>query len=125
MQKPTISQRVGPSALHQAPGSYHDSSPAPLVGTQHCLKPIVIPQRSPAVLKYLSLNTPIPVGVTQAHTIPQVQHLPITQYTHLGMCLYGIVVPQGMVIHPQVYLGLIQLTHLTLMTHNHLMPSPR
>ena len=75
-------------------------SPVPLVGTQPCLKPIIIPHRSLAVLKDLSLNTPIQVGETLAHTIPQVQHLPITQYTHLGiMCLQGIVVPQGMVIH--------------------------
>ena len=121
-----MSQRLGPSPLHQAPGSYHGSQSCPSSGypalSETCYHPSC---RSPAVLKDLSLSTPIQVGETQAYTIPQVQHLPITQYAHLGMCPQGIVVPQDKVINTQVYLAVIQLTHLTLMTHDHLMPSPR
>ena len=57
-----MSQRLGPSPLHQALIAIMAPSPVPLVGTQPCLKPIIIPHRSLAVLKDLSLNTPLSGG---------------------------------------------------------------
>ena len=101
-------------------------NPAPLVDTQHCQKPVIIPLRLWPVLNDLPLSTPLQVGPIQAPTIQWVTHLPITLYIHQGILyLLGLVLPLGMVILLEVHLDFILSTHSTLMIHDHLMPFSR